>query len=646
MDINSICYYDLETTSLSSETGRIISCSILDDNETKPKFFLIDDLNDDSERKLIQDIYDYLSNFDLVCGFNNMIFDTPFMFQRAKILDLTLDKNVYSYNKRFEYSSSKIFISSDYEEFDFLAFIRKRGMKEYSSYSLDNIAYEELGENKVQINQLPGEIYNDGDYALLEEYNDKDVILLQKLNNKLHLIDLVLTLCNLTYSKPYQTYGTVNMLNTLFMNLFPDLSKPNAPNRLPSDILNNYGGFNLETTNQIFIDNIYDIDLASLYPSIMIEFKKYLNPDFGNWLSNNIDERNKAKLVGDDTRQYALKILNNSAYGYLSNSFSAFYHPEYSSFITLTGRLIIKMTIHILNDYLDCESIFTSTDSVFFLKNSNTNTKTIDDILSIIHDYVDDFVNFIKYSLDETNDLFLGISPGIYHDKKSVFKWEEEFIVKFLNNHKFNNKSPDSRIRFEHEATFSHLMLTDAIKNYAYVIDGNLDDIKYVGGVSIRSTANQITKDIYNYFMKEVLSGRSDFSDYKSIIENKLLNGKVFDYSFRYRISKDYFNFIKEGRNSYKANGVKNSVECFDIKVDEGNIYYLLEFNKIMFPKCRDKFIFAFSKDDLDLNSFNIDVKDIDLSRIRKDVTKIVLDLLQKFDLKTEKGVQKSLFDF
>lgn len=102
-------------------------------------------------------------------------------------------------------------------------------------------------------------------------------------------------------------------------------------------------------------DNVGKIDVASLYPSIMIQYevhapRKDPNKYFLNLVRTLTDlrleykKRGKTEQVYEEMQQ-AFKILINSAYGFLGTSGLLFNAPEGASFITKTGREILTKTI-------------------------------------------------------------------------------------------------------------------------------------------------------------------------------------------------------------------------------------------------------------------------------------------------------------
>ncbi|MEM1782789.1 MAG: DNA polymerase domain-containing protein, partial [Nanopusillaceae archaeon] len=84
-----------------------------------------------------------------------------------------------------------------------------------------------------------------------------------------------------------------------------------------------------------------------------------------------------------DAKQYALKILMNSMYGYLGFPASRWYCINCAAAITAYGREFIKKTI----EYLEKKNfrvIYGDTDSIFAILNSKEDLKIIEEINSIL----------------------------------------------------------------------------------------------------------------------------------------------------------------------------------------------------------------------------------------------------------------------
>lgn len=93
---------------------------------------------------------------------------------------------------------------------------------------------------------------------------------------------------------------------------------------------------------------IYDIDVVSYYPNIILNlglYPEHLTSRFLDIFRSLTDQRIAAKRRGDKTVADTLKIVINGTFGKLSNSHSQLYAPDLFLRITLTGQLALLLLI-------------------------------------------------------------------------------------------------------------------------------------------------------------------------------------------------------------------------------------------------------------------------------------------------------------
>jgi hypothetical protein len=94
------------------------------------------------------------------------------------------------------------------------------------------------------------------------------------------------------------------------------------------------------------------VDVASYYPSMILEFKFYppnLTSKFLTIYGDMKAERLEAKSLGIVTINEGLKIVLNSSFGKLGSKFSKLYAPDLLLQVTLTGQLMLLMLIETLH---------------------------------------------------------------------------------------------------------------------------------------------------------------------------------------------------------------------------------------------------------------------------------------------------------
>jgi hypothetical protein len=96
---------------------------------------------------------------------------------------------------------------------------------------------------------------------------------------------------------------------------------------------------------------LLDLDVTSYYPSLIINegwYPKHYGPAFLEHLASMRDRRVAAKAAGDKRTATALKIVINSVYGKLNDTFSSIRSVPDAFRVTLNGQLFLLMLIETL----------------------------------------------------------------------------------------------------------------------------------------------------------------------------------------------------------------------------------------------------------------------------------------------------------
>lgn len=289
---------------------------------------------------------------------------------------------------------------------DYRSIYIKYSYSEKSSYSLDHIAEEELGENKIKFGSLTlskeNLIEKWDDYVA---YNINDVILVEKLEEKLKLLNLVCYISATTRLNIEEVFGeTTIWKNLIYKYCF--LNKRVVPDLVERKEKEEFSGGNVEDVIKGLHKGIVVYDFKSLYPNLIRTFnispevklekrtppsieelinlgegEKLIDGDLilaGNGVIfdkkrtgifpelmgiyfNKRQEFNKLKKQNKGTNlekvydiyQQAVKIMINSLYGASGTSYFVYYDRDVSSAVTDSGRLVAKYVIKKLNDYLN-----------------------------------------------------------------------------------------------------------------------------------------------------------------------------------------------------------------------------------------------------------------------------------------------------
>lgn len=96
---------------------------------------------------------------------------------------------------------------------------------------------------------------------------------------------------------------------------------------------------------------LFDIDVASYYPNLIIDGKYYpqhLTPAFLNIYQSIVKRRLEAKAKGDTVTADSLKITVNGSFGKFGSKYSFLYSPDLLINTTLTGQLTLLMLIEMI----------------------------------------------------------------------------------------------------------------------------------------------------------------------------------------------------------------------------------------------------------------------------------------------------------
>ena len=133
------------------------------------------------------------------------------------------------------------------------------------------------------------------------------------------------------------------------------------------------GGIHSKNDPEIIIpaedEMLIDIDVASLYPSMLIEYgfyPKHLGPEFLEVYSQIRSERIEAKHNGDKIKDSTLKLALNGLSGNLQNEHNFCYSTFAVMQIRINGQLLLLMLAEKLVE-LGCRIVQANTDGLFVL---------------------------------------------------------------------------------------------------------------------------------------------------------------------------------------------------------------------------------------------------------------------------------------
>lgn len=198
---------------------------------------------------------------------------------------------------------------------------------------------------------------------------------------------------------------------------------------------------------------ISDVDVASLYPSLIIQYNFYpphLGKEFLEVYTQIKNERIEAKHNGNKLKNETLKLSINGLSGNLQNSDSWVYSPETVMKIRINGQLLLLMLAEKLLK-IGCKILQINTDGIFVLRKKKdeelfknackeweelTKLELEEDRFERFYQYaVNDYLA-IKEGYSESKNKELLKKKGLFIDKVTLGKGMQAMIIpKAINNY-------------------------------------------------------------------------------------------------------------------------------------------------------------------------------------------------------------------
>jgi DNA polymerase, archaea type len=409
----SVLSFDIETTSLDlndSAKVLLISNTFRRGNEIIKKLFSYSDYESDSD--FYTDWCNWVLAVDptVLIGHNIYSYDLPYLVycaNRAGIsLSLGRDKSAprfdtFESNKRKDQTQSIGYkrchiYGREIADTMFLAIDHDIAVKKYESYGLKAIIKTEGLEKKDRVFYDASKIRVN--YKNPVEWEKIKAYCIDDSDDALSLFDLMAPSFFYTCQNIPKSFQSVcysasgSKINSMMIRSYlqEGHSLPKA-----SPTVEFEGAISLG--NPGIYSNVFKVDVASLYPSIMINYEVYdaakdPKANFKELVSTFTEERLKYKKLAKTEKYYddlqsAYKIFINSCYGFLGATGLLFNSPSNAALITEKGREILNKAItwatdqqlRIVNADTDSISFCTPDQSVisedaqsFFLKDLNS----------------------------------------------------------------------------------------------------------------------------------------------------------------------------------------------------------------------------------------------------------------------------------
>jgi DNA polymerase I len=476
----TILAFDIETTGLNhDQTSKVllISNTLRKDGVVSRRLFKFSDYENDGQ--MIAHWCEWVREIDpsILCGHNIVMYDLPYMRYVAETYgyELNLGRDgskikVESYESRFRKDATQFYHYNKHRIYGreivdtlFLSVKYDIATKKYESYGLKSIIAAEGLEVKnrqfYDASQIRFKYKDPVEWSKICAYSENDA------DDAISLFDLMAPpFFYMTQSIPKTFQGvtesaTGSQLNALMVRAYlqEGHSIPKADEAAGYEGAISFG-------NPGIYKNVFKVDVASLYPSIMLTYEVYdkaKDPDgkFLKLVKYFTEERLKNKKLAKTDKYYddlqnAQKILINSFYGFLGANGLNFNSPKNAAKVTMHGRMILQ------------DAIKWSKENGFKIVNADTDS--------------------ISFSFENEREM------------------SQELCVKLLND--INSLYP-STIRFEDDGLYETVIVFKA-KNYILYKDGK---IKSKGSALKSSTKEPALKEFINELVKEMISPNNNY---------------------------------------------------------------------------------------------------------------------------------------
>jgi DNA polymerase elongation subunit (family B) len=195
-----------------------------------------------------------------------------------------------------------------------------------------------------------------------------------------------------------------------------------------------WGGLHGARHNYYGTGYFINIDVASYYPALMIEYgylsRNVKNPD----KFREIRDRRLQYKAAEDKREAPLKIVINGSYGAMKDQYNGLYDPLMANNVCIAGMTLLLDLIEKLEPH--CEIIQSNTDGVLVKLYKEEDFEIIDDICyewECRTKMVLEFDTFAKVIQKDVNNYIL-VPDGPLYNKKGKPLWKTKGgYVKKLN---------------------------------------------------------------------------------------------------------------------------------------------------------------------------------------------------------------------
>lgn len=268
----------------------------------------------DSEVDMLEAFMKYYRDYDptILTGWNICGYDVPYLYRRYSVLfdhdtaNMLSPIGIVRYSKRRE-----MFQIAGVAQLDYFLMYQKFTFSRRPSYRLHDIGMYEVGMGKIEYEGTLDDLYRD-DLPKFIEYNMQDVRIVSALDDKMKLIDLVLNISALGHTQLEDYSMSSKYIEGTILTYLHRQGRvvPNkrAEGRAEFDERadtdeEGFAGAYVKPPQVGLYDWVYNLDLQSLYPSIIMSLNISPETKIGYVKNWNVNEH-----VNGKANQYIVAI--------------------------------------------------------------------------------------------------------------------------------------------------------------------------------------------------------------------------------------------------------------------------------------------------------------------------------------------------
>jgi DNA polymerase I len=468
----SVLAFDIEATTLEHNNNSkvlLISNTFRCGERLIRKLFSYEDYSNQGEMLQAWSEWVVEINPSIILGHNIYGYDLPYMAYCASRCDVKLTigrgrQPIYfdTYPSKFRKDGSQFYHYHNVQVYGrevidtmFLSIKYDQASRKYESYGLKNIIKQEglerEGRQFYDASKIAQNYTKPSEWAKIKEYAEHDA------DDALALWDLMGSsyfYLNRSIPKSFQSIingATGSQLNSFLIRTYLSVGH-SIP--APSEAESFEGAISIG--NPGVYKNVYKVDVASLYPSIMLQYSIYdrekdtlrnFQKTVQFFTAERLENKTKAKSTGEryykDVEQ-AQKIVINSLYGLLGAPGLHFNSPKQGSEVTRYGREILTKAIN-WAETNGFKLVNADTDSIAFCDNHAPITN--DDRIPLLKSINELYTTGIRWEDDGLYDSVLVLKAKNYvlkSDGKTKIKGSalkatlkeralKEFIIRMTN---------------------------------------------------------------------------------------------------------------------------------------------------------------------------------------------------------------------